>query len=155
MLQPALHPFEDSVETRRCADEISVRAAFELQQLGMGEIIDVRQPWELDYAPTIPVAAALPLYTIKGFLGHPLSEEEREEASPDLVLAAMPTLINMLNQHRERNPILVCICRSGNRSLEAVSLLRFLGYPNALSVAGGITAWTATGYPILKARDAV
>jgi rhodanese-related sulfurtransferase len=37
--------------------------------------------------------------------------------------------------------LLLCICNSGKRSLSAAAMLRSLGYPKALSVAGGFQAW--------------
>lgn len=130
--------------------EVSVHTALELQDAGIGEIIDVRQSWELELSPTVPDAAALPLYTIKGFLGHPLSEEEREEAPAELILDSMPSLIGMLNEHAKQGTILLCLCRSGNRSQEAVKLLHFLGYRNAVSIKGGINAWHAAGFPTIR-----
>jgi rhodanese-related sulfurtransferase len=42
---------------------------------------------------------------------------------------------------RARPYVLLCICNSGRRSVAAASLLRSLGYPKALSVAGGFQAW--------------
>ncbi|MCK7491784.1 MAG: rhodanese-like domain-containing protein [Comamonadaceae bacterium] len=45
------------------------------------------------------------------------------------------TMINQL--HHAHEHLLLCICNSGRRSLTAASLLRSLGYPKALSVAGG------------------
>jgi rhodanese-related sulfurtransferase len=49
------------------------------------------------------------------------------------------TMINRL--HHGRDHLLLCVCNSGRRSLTAASLLRSLGYPKALSVAGGFQAW--------------
>ena len=51
-------------------------------------------------------------------------------------------IVSMINQlHHGRDHLLLCICNSGRRSLAAASLLRSLGYPKALSVAGGFQAW--------------
>ena len=48
----------------------------------------------------------------------------------------------MINQlHNERDHIVLCVCNSGRRSIYAAQLLRSLGYPKALSVAGGFQAW--------------
>jgi rhodanese-related sulfurtransferase len=48
----------------------------------------------------------------------------------------------MINQlHHTRDHLLLCICNSGRRSVAAASLLRSLGYPKALSVAGGFQVW--------------
>ena len=52
------------------------------------------------------------------------------------------SFFRMINQlHHGRDHLLLCICNSGRRSLTAASLLRSLGYPKALSVAGGFQAW--------------
>jgi rhodanese-related sulfurtransferase len=41
---------------------------------------------------------------------------------------------------------LVVYCRSGHRSSQAVQFLLNHGYRNAVSLAGGYTAWTTAGY---------
>jgi rhodanese-related sulfurtransferase len=46
--------------------------------------------------------------------------------------------------------LLLCVCNSGRRSLAAASLLRSLGYPKALSVAGGFQAWKKLNDVALK-----
>ena len=40
-------------------------------------------------------------------------------------------------------------CRSGNRSAEAVAVLRGAGYARAVNVTGGIQAWRALGLPLV------
>lgn len=47
-----------------------------------------------------------------------------------------------------RNERIYVICASGNRSAMAVSLLRQAGY-DARSVAGGTSAWTGQGRPVV------
>src|SRR5215471_6842045 len=46
-------------------------------------------------------------------------------------------------------------CKSGYRSLIAVSVLRRAGYYNVLDVAGGFDAWIAAGLPVESAVEAV
>ena len=46
-------------------------------------------------------------------------------------------------------------CKSGYRSLIAVSVLRRAGYHNVLDVAGGFDAWIAAGLPVESAVEAV
>ena len=41
-------------------------------------------------------------------------------------------------------------CRTGKRSAAALSVMQELGFSDARDIAGGITAWTAAGYPIVK-----
>ncbi|MFF0740232.1 rhodanese-like domain-containing protein [Streptomyces sp. NPDC004111] len=47
-----------------------------------------------------------------------------------------------------RKRSLVVICRSGNRSQQAVALLRARG-ADAVDVKGGMRKWAAAGYPVL------
>jgi rhodanese-related sulfurtransferase len=49
------------------------------------------------------------------------------------------TTINRL--HHVHDHIVLIVCNSGRRSLYAARLLRDMGYPKALSVAGGFQAW--------------
>lgn len=46
---------------------------------------------------------------------------------------------------------LVVVCASGVRSAKAVTQLKGLGYENAQSLRGGLTAWRAANLPIEKA----
>lgn len=46
-------------------------------------------------------------------------------------------------------PVIVC-CASGMRSGKACGELAKLGFPNAVSLAGGVDAWLAAGYPVKK-----
>lgn len=53
--------------------------------------------------------------------------------------------------HPDRLPAadrVLCICRSGARSSQAVSVLRNAGY-DAVNVEGGMTAWHADGLPVV------
>ncbi|HEV3480651.1 MAG TPA: molybdopterin-synthase adenylyltransferase MoeB [Gaiellaceae bacterium] len=45
-----------------------------------------------------------------------------------------------------RRPV-ITYCATGNRSLRILPTLSALGYGNAVSMAGGIVAWQALGYP--------
>ncbi|MBE0589588.1 MAG: rhodanese-like domain-containing protein, partial [Hydrogenophaga sp.] len=61
------------------------------------------------------------------------------------------SFFSMINQlHHARDHLLLCVCNSGRRSLAAASLLRSLGYPKALSVAGGFQAWKKLNDVALK-----
>lgn len=46
---------------------------------------------------------------------------------------------------------LVVVCASGVRSAKAVTQLKGMGYENAQSLRGGLTAWRAANLPIEKA----
>ena len=41
-------------------------------------------------------------------------------------------------------------CRSGNRSGKALAMMVKLGFTEVQHIEGGITAWTAAGYPVVK-----
>ena len=45
----------------------------------------------------------------------------------------------------------ILVCRTGSRSSAAVAMARKLGYTQAQSLAGGISAWTAAKLPVEKA----
>jgi rhodanese-related sulfurtransferase len=57
----------------------------------------------------------------------------------DIDIKGLLTTINRL--HHTHDHVLLLTCNSGRRSLYAADLLRSLGYPKALSVAGGFLAW--------------
>jgi rhodanese-related sulfurtransferase len=123
--------------------EISLPTAMELCRLGLGTMIDIRQSFEIEMKGSIPETVHIPLFEVKVMLGHALSEDEQ-----DILDAGTPkdmdakTFFSMINQlHHAREHVLLCVCNSGRRSLAAASLLRSLGYPKALSVAGGFQAW--------------
>lgn len=47
----------------------------------------------------------------------------------------------------DRDAVLAVYCKAGHRSTLALNMLHQLGYKNAITVAGGMMAWTAAGYP--------
>lgn len=123
--------------------EITLPSALELCRLGLATMIDIRQSFELEMKGTIPDTVHIPIFEVKRMLGHALTADEQ-----DILDAGQPkaidvqTFFTMINgMHHARDHLLLCICNSGRRSLTAASLLRSLGYPKALSVAGGFQAW--------------
>jgi rhodanese-related sulfurtransferase len=46
-------------------------------------------------------------------------------------------------------PVLI-VCKSGQRSARAQTLLRNLGYAEAFSLQGGVAAWQEAGLPVVK-----
>jgi len=123
--------------------EISLAAALELCKLELGTLIDIRQSFEIEMKGAIPGTVHIPLFEVKVMLGDSLTEDEQ-----DILDAGTPkdidakTFFTMINQlHHARDHLLLCVCNSGRRSLAAARMLRSLGYPKALSVAGGFQAW--------------
>jgi sulfur dioxygenase len=48
----------------------------------------------------------------------------------------------------DRNEAIVTVCRSGGRSMMAVSILEGLGFPRVASMRGGMLAWTHARFPV-------
>jgi rhodanese-related sulfurtransferase len=128
---------------QRAGLEITLPTAQELCRLGLATMIDIRQSFEIEMKGAIPETVHIPMFEVKVLLGQILTEDEQDildAGQPkDMDAKTFFTLINRL--HHARDHLLLCICNSGRRSLAAASLLRSLGYPKALSVAGGFQAW--------------
>jgi len=123
--------------------EMTLPTALELSQLGLATLIDIRQTFEIEMKGAIPDTLHIPLFEVKVLLGHVLTEDEQDildAGEPkDMDVKSFFTMINQL--HHARDNLLLCICNSGKRSLTSAAMLRSLGYPKALSVAGGFQAW--------------
>lgn len=50
----------------------------------------------------------------------------------------------------EKNREYLIYCRSGNRSGQALKIMKDKGFTNITDLEGGITAWNSIGYPIEK-----
>jgi len=138
-----MKPPEKFTDAERAELEISLPTALEVCRLGLGTLIDIRQTFEIEMKGAIPDTVHIPLFEVKRLLGHTLSEDEQDildAGKPmDIDVVSFFTMINQL--HHAREHLLLCVCNSGRRSLAAASLLRRMGYPKALSVAGGFQAW--------------
>lgn len=128
---------------QRARLEISLPSALELCTLGLATMIDIRQGFEIELKGAIPDTVHIPMFEVKRLLGDRLSENEQDildaGAPKEIDVKSFFTMINKL--HHGHDHLLLCICNSGRRSLHAADLLRSLGYPKALSVAGGFQAW--------------
>ncbi len=140
---------KDMSPQERADLEITLPTAMELCRLGLASMIDIRQSFEIEMKGAIPDTVHIPMFEVKLMLGHTLTEDEQ-----DILDAGQPkdmdaqSFFKMINQlHHAREHLLLCICNSGRRSLTAASLLRSLGYPKALSVAGGFQAWRKLQMP--------
>lgn len=74
--------------------------------------------------------------------------EYRIASLPGSVLMPLGELQQRLHDVRPpEGALLVTICHHGVRSLQASLWLRSVGFPEAVSLAGGIDAWSATVDP--------
>jgi rhodanese-related sulfurtransferase len=88
------------------------------EKLAAGEpvyLLDVRQPWEHQTA-ALPGSVLIPLNELPA---------RAEEVKPP------------------KGSLVVVYCHHGIRSLSGAALLERSGIPNAVSLAGGIDAWSA------------
>jgi rhodanese-related sulfurtransferase len=54
----------------------------------------------------------------------------------------------------DRSRPVVCVCRSGKRSAQAVEKLAALGFDQVQQLDGGLTAWEQAGFPLEKDEQA-
>ncbi len=92
-------------------------------QLGQFRILDVREPAEVATGK-LPGATHIPRGLLEFQIG----------GHPDFAGA--------------QNADILVYCLSGGRSALAVETLHKLGYGKAVSLAGGVKAWTAAGLPL-------
>lgn len=71
-------------------------------------------------------------------------DEYHVESATLIPLDELPDRLNELPKDQE----IVVVCHSGNRSSVAAQILRENGF-QAVSVAGGLKAWRAAGYPVV------
>lgn len=74
-------------------------------------------------------------------------EEWNEYHAPNtslIPLDQLPARLNELPKDRE----IVVVCRSGNRSAQGRDILLGAGFTQVTSMAGGLSEWRASGYPI-------
>ncbi len=77
------------------------------------------------------------------------------KTSPDM--EDIQNFITMINDlHNAKDCIVVCVCNSGKRSINAARLLRLLGYDRAFSLIGGYRAIKeamVTDLPLAKSGE--
>ena len=109
-------PVVAAAEAFALPDEIDPASVAGLYDSGEIAVIDVREAWEYE-AGHIPGAALIPL----GELAERVDEVPRDR------------------------PV-VLVCRSDNRSGQALRLLARQGFDNLSNMMGGMLAWEAAGY---------
>lgn len=78
------------------------------------------------------------------------TQEEWEEVHiPNTTLIPLDELEARMDELPQGQEIVI-ICRSGNRSAEALDLLLQAGFENVTSVAGGIKEWRKAEYPVFS-----
>ncbi|KAK4475713.1 hypothetical protein MN116_000977 [Schistosoma mekongi] len=105
---------------------IDVKKLKEMMESNSLKLIDVREPYELKEAGTIPNSVNIPLGEIEN--------------------AFKLDGINFREKYKIEKPSLtdknlVFSCRSGVRSLRALKIVQDLGYENPLNLVGGYNAW--------------
>lgn len=76
-------------------------------------------------------------------------EEWNEFHVPDSTLIPLGQLASRVDELPEDQDIVV-VCRSGNRSAQGRDILLGAGFTRVTSMAGGLTAWRAAGYPTVS-----
>ena len=109
-------------EAKKRIIEISPTDAEAKSKSGQALIVDVREKDEWDEGH-IPDAIHMSRGTI---------ELDIEEKVPDT------------------NAVIICHCGGGGRSALAAESLQKMGYKNVRSMAGGLKAWNAAGFPTTK-----
>jgi hydroxyacylglutathione hydrolase len=49
-----------------------------------------------------------------------------------------------------KDQLIASMCSIGNRGSMAAAILERNGYKNVVNILGGISAWTAAGYKVIK-----
>lgn len=104
-------------------------------------LIDVRFPEEIEIFGPLPGAHHLPLSCLQRYCGFAPDPHCEEFSVRDLSVGERSTLTKALVTYARRHHKLICLCRSGNRSLAAARILRELGYDDAYSLTGGVLVW--------------
>jgi rhodanese-related sulfurtransferase len=84
-----------------------------------------------------------------------LDVREQEEWDAFHIPGATLIPLGQLAQRLDEVPAdreIVVVCRSGNRSRSGRDILLQAGLTDVTSMSGGVTAWSAAGYPIDGAR---
>jgi rhodanese-related sulfurtransferase len=116
-------PFEitvDALARRRPRPTRARRRASASTEGGNVAILDVREPWEVEFC-RLPDSIAIPLAQLPG------------------QLSALP-----------RDGMLVVLCHHGMRSQQAMQWLRANGVANAVNLTGGIDAWARLVDPSMR-----
>ena len=70
---------------------------------------------------------------------------------PGSVLIPLAQLKNRLNG-LPRDKEIIVVCRSGNRSMIGLDIIRKAGFDKSSSMVGGLIVWQASGYPTQRGQ---
>jgi len=105
-----------------------------------------------------PANAVSPLEAQKKLVQKPkpflLDVRQPEEFRSGHIPGAKLIPLSELSAHLHelpKNQEIICVCRSGNRSLSATRQLAGAGY-NAFNLHGGMIAWSRSGLPVTKGK---
>jgi rhodanese-related sulfurtransferase len=73
---------------------------------------------------------------------------EHIKGAKHMALGTLATKLSELESHKTNQVLLYC--RSGNRSSTAANMLVKAGFSNVGHLAGGIMAWKAESYPVVR-----
>ena len=74
-------------------------------------------------------------------------EEWDEYHAPNTTLIPLDQLEQRVNELPKDQEIVV-VCRSGNRSQTGRDILLNAGFEQVTSMAGGLSSWRSSGYPV-------
>jgi rhodanese-related sulfurtransferase len=101
-----------------------------------------------DLPSTISVSDAYNLYQNGAFVLDVRTQEEWNEYHvPNTTLIPLDQLPSRIDEIPSDRQIIV-VCRSGNRSQQGRDILLKAGFEQVTSMAGGLTEWRNSGYPI-------
>ncbi|MHB8409983.1 MAG: rhodanese-like domain-containing protein [Acidiferrobacterales bacterium] len=121
--------------------EIEPSQDFSILFQDRGILVDVRFDEERDAFGELPNAHHLPLSFLQRFCGIDPEPYCEKFSARDLTLRERLSLTAALLGYQRQGKWLFCVCRSGNRSVRAVEILRELGYRDAYSLKGGLRVW--------------
>src|SRR6202045_4469285 len=78
-------------------------------------------------------------------------DEWEEEHIPDAINLSRGTIeLEIEEEVPDSNAVIITHCGGGGRSALAAESLQKMGYKNVRSMAGGLKAWKAAGFPTTK-----
>ncbi len=82
------------------------------------------------------------------------SEFSQDGGAPGALLAPLSTDVAAAGLFDAQKPVFI-LCRSGARSIKAATVLEARGFADVRVVEGGMQAWTAAGFPLVRTGPSV